>query len=77
MIELRQHGKMWAEFDPVHLELKMRRGRIEARFKLSDYLNGTHPQAEQLPGDELPPLPPGEGVEAVKRIAALSPFRAE
>lgn len=73
MIELRQHGKMWGEFDPIHLTIILKRGRITATFALTDLIA----QAQPEPGDELPEMGRDEALQALKRIAAASPFKRE
>ena len=73
MIELRQHGKMWGEFDPIHLTIILKRGRITATFALTDLMD----QAQPEPGDKLPEISKDEALQTLKRIAAASPFRRE
>lgn len=73
MIQLRQHGKMWGEFDPVQLQIILKRGRITATFALTDLIAQARPE----PGDELPEMGRDEALQALKRIAAASPFRQE
>lgn len=73
MIPLRQHGKMWGEFDPVHLQIILKRGRITATFALTDLIA----QAQPEPGDELPEMGKDEALQTLRRIAAASPFRRE
>lgn len=74
-IPIHRRGKMWCEIDPVTLEIKMKRGPIEVVIDLKPLVRGIWEPVREIQVIELPPLPPGAGVEAVKAIAASSPFR--
>ncbi len=74
-IPLHRRGKFWGEIDPVALEIKMKRGPIEVLIDLKPLVSGIWEPVREIQVIELPPLPPGAGVEAVRAVAAAREMR--
>ncbi len=79
LIPLRQHGRMWGVIDTRNGLLRIKKQKLTAVFDLrllmAEDVQALIPKpGSSANGEELPELGPGEGVEAVKRVAAASPF---
>lgn len=74
LIPLRQHGRMWGEIDTRNGMLRIKKQKLTAVFDLRLLMAEDVQALIPKPGEELPELGPGEGVEAVKRVAAASAF---